>query len=132
MKKGDKIKCPHCGENSLLKEKKSFNDAFELCGCVLVCAFCGKEVKEQKSSEKAPGTQGKKSAADRLSQLLGGEEVTKVSIAADADDKRFCCYCAHYIKHPFMNRCGLTLKEIEATDRCENFKKKEAEEQTNL
>ena len=121
MKKGDKIKCPHCGENSLLKEKKSFNDAFELCGCVLVCAFCGKEIKDQKSSENAPGTQGKKSAADRLSQLLGGESVRKVSLDLADDELRFCLHCAHYIKHPFADRCGLSFKEVEATGSCEKF-----------
>ena len=129
MKNGDKIKCPLCGEKSFVREKKIYDDSFVCTGSKFLCALCGGELPREAGGK---AVEKKSAALDRLSQLLGGEEVTKVSIAADADDKRFCCYCAHYIKHPFMNRCGLTLKEIEATDRCENFKKKEAEEQTNL
>lgn len=124
MKNGEKINCPHCGEKSFVREKKCFDDAFVLKKVLFVCALCGKPL-EDKAPNRS-GVSGKNNAADRLSALLGGEKVQKISFAPDASDGRFCLHCVNYIKHPFMNRCGVTLKEIQATDSCELFEAKSA------
>lgn len=122
MKNGDKINCPHCGEKSFVKEKKEFDDSFSLKERSFFCALCGgKLVPPSSSSPKVKNS----SAADRLSALLGGEKVQKVSFEKTADDGHFCLHCVHYLKHPFMTRCALTLKEIEATDNCEKFECKD-------
>lgn len=126
MNKHSKSKCPHCGEYAFFKEKKIYGDDFSLKGTKYFCLLCGGEADleaEKKSSAKNDG------ALDRLSKLLGGEENTKVSLDLAQDEVRFCLHCAHYIKHPFMNRCGLNLKEVEATGSCENFKAHESEPQ---
>ena len=119
MKNGEKIICPHCCEKSFVREKKNYDEAFVLKKVEFVCALCGRKL-EKKDPEKS-GAAGKNSASDRLSALLGGEKVQKISFAPEAGDGRFCLHCVNYIKHPFLNRCGLTLKEIQATDSCEHF-----------
>ena len=118
VNKQTKIKCPHCGEYAFFKEKKIYDDSFTLTGVKHICFLCGAEADIKAET----GTGNSRGALDKLSKLLGGETVGKVSLDLADDEVRFCCHCTHYIKHPFMNRCGLTLKEIEATDSCENFK----------
>lgn len=123
MKNGEKILCPHCGEKSFLKEKKCFDDSFALKEVKFFCALCGGEIRN--TSEKSPAPSKAAAAAERLSALLGGEKVARVTFAPEADDGHFCLHCRNFIKHPFMNRCGLTLKEVEATDSCDSFEKSE-------
>ena len=123
MKNGEKILCPHCGEKSFLKEKKIYDDAFALKEVKFLCALCGKTVNNNSGKISAPSPSAV--AAERLSALLGGEKAVKITLAPEADDGCFCLHCRHYIKHPFMNRCALTMKEIQATDSCGSFVKKD-------
>ena len=122
MKNGEKINCPHCGEKSFVREKKNYDEAFVLKKSEFVCALCGRVLEGKEPGRSAAA--GKNSASDRLSALLGGEKVQKISFAPEDGDGRFCLHCVNYIKHPFLNRCGLTLKEIQATDSCEHFEAK--------
>ena len=123
MDKKTKIKCPHCGEMTFLREKKIFGDAFAVREIKYFCMFCGGEA-EPPRGEKGSGKS--EAALDKFSKMLGGEEkVKKFSLGFADGESRFCLHCVNYIKHPFTSRCGLTLKEIEATDRCENFRTKE-------
>ena len=120
MNSGSKVVCPHCGERTLAKEKKILDENFSPVGVKFVCAFCGGELEAPAAaSPSAPSKE--KEAAERLSRLLGGETVAKVGFAPEADDGRFCLHCKNFIKHPFMNRCGLTMKEVQAIDSCEKF-----------
>ena len=120
MNGGGKVLCPHCGEKTLVRERKVFDENFSPAGVKFVCAFCGGEL-EPPSAAAAPAPSKEKEAAERLSRLLGGEKVTKAAFAPEADDGHFCLHCRNFIKHPFMNRCGLTMKEVQAIDSCEKF-----------
>ena len=122
MNKQTRIKCPHCGEYAFFKEKKIYDDSFALKGVKYICFLCGGEadITPEKNTSK-----NSDSKLDKLSEFLGGESVSKVSLDLACDEVRFCCHCTHFIKHPFINRCGLTLKEVEATDSCGNFKAQE-------
>ena len=124
MKNGDKIKCPHCGEKSFVKEKKEFDDNFTLKSTSFRCALCGGKI------DPAPETstsQKNSSAADKFAALLGEERAAKVSFAPQEDDGKVCLHCRYYIKHPFMDRCGLHMKEINVMESCSDFAKKENE-----
>ena len=120
MNSGKKVLCPHCGERTLVKEKKILDDNFSPVGVKFVCAFCGGEL-ENPASASVPVPSKQEKAAERLSRLLGGEKVAKVGFAPESDDGHFCLHCKNFIKHPFMNRCGLTMKEVQAIDGCEKF-----------
>ena len=40
------------------------------------------------------------------------------------DEKgRFCRYCRHYVVNPFVQRCSLHKRAVEATDTCPRFEK---------
>ena len=115
------IVCPHCGEKTILKDKKIFDDAFQLKEVRKVCAFCGGGVEENGSDSGKNTPDASKAASERLSALLGGEKSVRSSFAPDADDGRVCLHCRHYIKHPFMDRCSITLQEINVMESCAQF-----------
>ena len=120
MNSGRKVLCPHCGEKTIAKEKKLLDENFSPVGVKFVCAFCGGEL-EMPSAAPASAPSKEQEAAERLSRFLGGEKVTKAAFAPEADDGHFCLHCQNFVKHPFMNRCALTMKEIQAIDSCEKF-----------
>ncbi|MBQ7694901.1 MAG: hypothetical protein IJT50_07225 [Lentisphaeria bacterium] len=120
MNNGKKVLCPHCGERTLAREKKILDDNFTPVGVKFVCVFCGGEL-EIPAAAPASAPSKQEQASERLSRLLGGEKVTKVGFAPEADDGHFCLHCRHFVKHPFINRCGLTMKEVQAIDGCEKF-----------
>ena len=120
MNSGKKVLCPHCGERTLVKEKKILDENFSPVGVKFDCAFCGGEL-ENPAAASVPAPSKQEEAAERLSRLLGGERVAKVGFAPEADDGHFCLHCRNFVKHPFMNRCGLTMKEVQAIDSCEKF-----------
>ena len=124
MKKGDKITCPHCGEKSFVREKRAFNDDLTRGEAQFFCALCGKELVPEKNTSTTSTTAGNKGGIDRLSQLLGGEKIHKVTLEPTDGDGMFCLHCAHFLTNPFVCRCGLTFKEIEATDSCSDFEPK--------
>ena len=123
MKKGDKITCPHCGEKSFVREKRAFNDDLTRGEAQFFCALCGKELIPEKNTPSAASPRNK-AGIDRLSQLLGGEKIQKVTLGPADGDGCFCLHCAHFLTNPFVCRCGLTFNEIEATDSCSSFEAK--------
>ena len=120
MNSGRKVLCPHCGEKTIAKEKKLLDENFSPVGVKFVCAFCGGEL-EMASAAYASSPSKEQEAAERLSRLLGGEKAAKAAFVPEADDGHFCLHCKNFVKHPFMNRCGLTMKEVQAIDSCEKF-----------
>lgn len=122
MKNGEMIKCPHCGEKSLAKEKREFDDDFSLKSSSFFCALCGGKL-EEKKEETAPGKKSK--ATDRLAALLGEKRHGTSFFAPDEDDGKVCLHCRHCIKHPFMDRCGITMREVDVMESCDRFEAKE-------
>jgi hypothetical protein len=39
----------------------------------------------------------------------------------ETEKGRFCRYCKHYVVNPFVQRCALHRKSVEATDTCSRF-----------
>ena len=119
MKAGDKIVCPHCGENTILKSKPKM-DGWTRVGDVLVCALCGAEAGVP---EKADG--GEKTASAALAALLGEAPAPKLRLDPGSEHKRFCRNCRHKIEHPFVLRCDRNGREIDPGGCCENFEPEE-------
>lgn len=115
MKAGERITCPHCGENTIVKIKPKM-EGWTRVGDVFACAFCGAELGTPEKD--APGA-GKKSSA--LAALLGEELAAAPTLAPGAGHKHFCRNCKHLIEHPFMLRCDRDGSEVDPGDCCEHF-----------
>ena len=121
MQPNEKIICPKCGEPSIAKLKARF-DGFQAKGNVLCCMLCGAELEvaaDRLPESSSAENNGKK--LNDLSVLLGATPVATARLAAADDEKRFCKDCAHFLKHPFVDRCDLDNHPVEVMDDCEKF-----------
>lgn len=94
-----RIFCPNCRQESAVKAIKKY-DGFTLMGEVKACAFCGYEFKEEEPEI----------VKDRPPGWVNDEEL-----------KKNCHRCRHYVKNPFIQKCVLLQREVEATDTCQDF-----------
>ncbi len=49
------------------------------------------------------------------------EKTVAPKVFKEAEKGRFCRYCRHYVVNPFLQRCALRRREVEATDTCPQF-----------
>ncbi|MBI2438549.1 MAG: hypothetical protein HYV36_07045 [Lentisphaerae bacterium] len=114
--RGIEISCRECGQETLLKRESVF-DGFKRVGEKLACGACGHVFPDEaavpfKVKTSIPGFSHRD--LPRPSKVFGEEEVL-------ATVGRLCRHCAHYIVNPFLQRCGRSNREVEATDTCEEF-----------
>ena len=121
MKNGDKIMCPHCGEETFAK-RKILMDGWTRKGEVLVCALCGKKLAEAADE---PAAEAKSGDISALHALLGGETLAKPSVSLSQSDRRFCKDCIHAVRNAFVFRCDLTGNEVESMGDCGQFRRRE-------
>ena len=127
LKAGDEISCNYCGANSFL-EKKTIMDGWTKSGEVLACSSCSKVLQnntlgEEDLSVNEKDEKKKKASLDKLSSLLGTEQIKKPTIIITNEEKVFCRDCKHYISHPFRDRCSLHQIEVDPMSDCESFEK---------
>ena len=115
------MKCPHCKEESFAK-KKTVMDGWKVVGSIEVCALCGAQLSNDSAGEKKDDTPPKSA---RLSALLGGESVEKITLAGKADSD-FCRNCRHFVVHPFKSICALTDADTDPNGSCAQFKAKKS------
>lgn len=109
------IICTACGQESLLKRTTKY-DGFRKVGEVLTCADCGHEyASEEEVPFKRKGSPGIFDESDAPRRV-------KVFKPNEAD--HLCRLCRHYVVNPFVQRCSLHGKLVEATDSCPQFTKK--------
>jgi hypothetical protein len=118
-KKSIEINCPACGRESLLKHKPRY-EGFKKVGEDLCCSLCGHTFADEKE---IPFKEQKIPQVFDRRELDARPQVFKPGEAA-----RLCRYCAHYIVNPFVQRCALLKKEVEATDSCKQFKARQSEQ----
>ena len=116
MKAGDKTRCPHCGENTVVKSKPKM-EGWTRVGDELVCALCGAELGVPEKADEGKNS----SSAAALAALLGEAPAPKLRLDPGAEHKRFCRNCRHRIEHPFVLRCDLDGHEIDPGSCCANF-----------
>ena len=100
--RGKKIICPYCGQESAVEMVKQY-DGFTLVGEVKTCAFCGHELAEEEL----------RFIEDRIPESL-----------RQKGQRRNCYLCEHYVVNPFLQKCVLHNKEVEALDSCPQFSPK--------
>ena len=121
MKLGEKIQCPHCG-NDAFAVKKTLMDGWTNLGEVIACSACEKKLADLDNEATAPDKNS--TAKSALADLLGIEEEKKKELKVSEEEKQFCRDCAHYVQHPFLTRCSLFEKDVNPMDDCKEFKRK--------
>lgn len=105
------IHCPVCRKVTLVVRRPKY-DGLRKVGEILSCSVCLTEFADDANVQ----------FVDQQKPRVFGEE----------EGVRLCLNCKHYIVNPFVQRCTLTMREVEATDSCIGFllrpKPKEEEE----
>ena len=99
-------------------------DGFRKVGEVLVCMLCGAELESVDASSSAGAAQTTNKLND-LSLLLGAVPSARARLTAADDEQRFCKDCAHFLPHPFVDRCELDNRPVEAMDDCPEYQKRQ-------
>lgn len=136
---GQAFHCDGCGQNSLLKAKPRL-DGWTQVGTDLVCALCGAVVScPGQDDEPVPSESAELAAAARFGDalaFLGTDETEARPDAAEfldqTDAPRFCKDCTHFIRHPFVTRCGLHDRDTHPTSDCPDFAPRPAGEDASL
>ncbi len=106
------IQCPACNKEAFLRREPVY-EGFQKTGETLSCVSCGHVFATE---QEVPFVTSKKpqifTAADRSA---------KISIFTSDEVGHNCRHCKHYVKNPFVQRCGLHQIEVAATDCCANF-----------
>ena len=120
--KSIEIVCPACGQETILKRTPRY-EGFKRAGEELNCASCGHRFV---SEEEVPFKMKSQANLFDRSELDARPDVFNPEEA-----QRLCRFCAHYVVNPFIQRCALKRKEVEATDSCAHFKKPEKPPKTS-
>lgn len=118
MKKGDKINCPSCHNQTIVKEKVEM-DGWTVKDKIFVCALCDAKLGDMNDEESRE--QRNKKAVSGLAGLFGEELEDKPKLEEEDGDRHFCKYCEHYVRHAFVERCQLHKKEINSMYDCPDF-----------
>ncbi len=107
--------CDHCHKETLFVEEAVY-EGFKKVGENLKCCVCGNFSSKESVSE---------SKVDPLAALFGEEAAEEKIHLFDVEPEtsNLCRKCAHYVIHPFTQRCGIHDREVSATDSCDQFEK---------
>ncbi len=111
------IVCSVCGADTLVVRTPKY-DGFTRVGETLKCASCGHEYTAE---SEVPFKHRK-----QVSVFDASDASSKVVVFREDEKGRLCRYCRNYIVNPFVQRCGLRQKFVEATDTCADFAEKPA------
>lgn len=126
MKAGDHTRCPHCGEDTFVKEEVVM-DGWTVRGKILKCTLCGKKLADAPGKETAAAAATADSAKlSALSGLLGEKPVAQPSLGLRDGARHFCKDCGHFIIHPFMTHCSRFDREVDPMGDCPEFKARTA------
>jgi predicted RNA-binding Zn-ribbon protein involved in translation (DUF1610 family) len=106
------IRCPACGGETLLRREPVY-DGFRKTGEKLSCSECGHVFPDE--------TQVPFIGIARPKVFSEGDRPAAVRVFDEAEQRRCCRHCRHYVVNPFLQRCGLHHREVEATDLCDDF-----------
>lgn len=109
------IQCPACGRETLLRRTPRY-EGFKKVGEQLSCLGCGHRFAGEQD------VPFRHKAAPAV--FAPDERPAAVRIFAEDENACLCRYCRHYLVHPFVQRCAVHKKEVEATDTCARFDRK--------
>lgn len=108
--------CPACGQETFLKRTPRY-EGFTKTGEDFSCASCGHVFPDEKS---VPFKEKK-----AITIFNESDRPESISVFKPDEGKATCRHCANYVVNPFIQRCSLQQREVEATDTCDCFRLKE-------
>lgn len=124
MNKPVEIECSVCGNDSLLRRDPVY-EGFRKTGERLSCSSCGHVFESEKAvpfkKKREPSLFGANDKPVQPRIFSDDEKPAAIKVFGDAESERLCRYCDHYVVNPFVQRCALRRKEVEATDTCDSF-----------
>ena len=106
------IVCSACGIETFLKREPIY-EGLRKTGEKLACADCGHVFADESD------VSFKDSAQPQI--FTDADRSAKIEIFTSDDAERNCRHCCHYIVNPFIQRCGIHHREVQATDCCRDF-----------
>lgn len=120
-KQGAAIICTACGADTLLIRQPRY-EGFQKIGETFSCASCGHVFE---SAELVPY---KAKHAVRI--FTEADQSPAVKVFDEGQGPALCRYCVHYVVNPFTQWCSVHRREVQATDTCDRFERKPADEDT--
>lgn len=117
------ITCTACGKTTFVRAEPVF-EGFKKVGEAYICLSCGHRYP---SAAETPFTKPEPQKGNGLFQPT--EKKDLADLLGIQMKHHSCRWCAHWILHPFDQRCGLTNKHTESTDECNRFQEKTQEPQ---
>ncbi|MFC1452903.1 hypothetical protein ACFLSJ_06115 [Verrucomicrobiota bacterium] len=112
MARSVEIACAACGAETLLRREPVY-EGFRKTGEKLLCASCGHEFA---SEEEVVFRE-----AEAVRVFGEDDAPAHVDLFEEDEKGRNCRHCRHYVVNPFVQRCGLHMREVAATDFCGDF-----------
>ena len=112
MSRSVEIVCTACGEDAMIRREPVY-EGFTKTGERCVCVSCGHVYA---SEEEVPFK-----ASSRPDVFSDSDRSKIIDVFKDDEKGHTCLHCRHYVLNPFVQRCGLTQKLVEATDTCGQF-----------
>ena len=120
MKKKVEIICPACKKETLLRREPVY-EGLKKIGENLFCISCGSPFKDESE------VNFKQKAVNKV--FSEADKPRQIKVFSDEEaNVRNCRRCVHYVVNPFAQKCGLTGREVQATDQCWNFEEKKGKE----
>ncbi len=128
LRAGDRMICPHCGEDTIVKIKARM-EGWQEVGQAAVCALCGHELERtdvgvdsesgefQNAPEPDPGVA-------RVASFFGTPLETnkpRSPFLEDVKDVVFCKDCCYFYRHPFGDMCLKHQRPAKSMDDCSDF-----------
>jgi hypothetical protein len=117
MKK--KVICENCKEETFLRSEPIY-DGFEKVGDTYFCMLCGCKYVEDSLPEEC---------VEEKNSFFSDDDIEEVPDPfADEKDTDSCRKCKNYIINAFQQKCGITQKNVLATDICFDFEEKKEDD----
>ncbi len=111
------IICAACGREALLVREPRY-EGFTRVGETLKCAACG-HIYPDEASVPFRGQR-------EVKVFTEADRPRAVKVFKKGEAGRICRHCANYVVNPFLQRCSLHRREVEATDSCDRFTERPA------
>ncbi len=123
MQRNVEIICTACNKETFLRREPVY-EGLKKVGEKLFCVSCGSPFNDESEvSFKKKAASSVFSEADKPKQI-------KV-FSSDEANVRNCRRCMHYVVNPFAQKCGLTGRDVLATDQCWSFEVKPVQEKAD-
>jgi hypothetical protein len=112
------ILCTACGQVALARAEPVY-DGLRKSGEVFVCTACRHQYPNRAATPFV-------AAGSSPRVFTDADKSETPQVFDEAERRRSCAWCRHFVINPFAQRCGLTNRATEATDLCARFEPREA------